>query len=148
MLIAEPGREVEAATRLGRIAFDSVTGYLAGGMQSLADRPELVDRIERITAGSLAERLAAPDPPLLIDVRAASEWRRERIDGAVNLPLPRWPEQLATLPRDQPIVVHCGSGHRSAIAASLLQRDGHPDGADLIGGMAAWQSSARPKPLG
>src|SRR5262249_40595812 len=47
VLIAEPGRELEAATRLGRIAFDSVAGYLAGGMQSLADRPELVDRIER-----------------------------------------------------------------------------------------------------
>jgi len=140
VLIAEPGREIEAATRLGRIAFDTVTGYLAGGMQSLADRPELVDRIERITAGALAERLAAPEPPLLIDVRAPSEWREERIEAAVNVPLPRFPEQLATLPRDHAIVVHCGSGYRSAIAASLLRREGYPDVADLIGGMAAWQS--------
>ncbi|MBV9416849.1 MAG: hypothetical protein JO363_17840, partial [Solirubrobacterales bacterium] len=140
VLLAEPGRELEAATRLGRIAFDTVAGYVAGGMQSLVDRPALVDRIERITAGSLAERLAGPAPPLLIDVRAPGEWRERRIEVAVNVPLGRLPERMETLPRDQPIVVHCASGYRSAIAASLLQRDGHPDVADLVGGLPAWES--------
>jgi len=142
VLIAEPGRELEAATRLGRIAFDSVTGYLSGGMQALAGRPDLLDRIERITAGSLSERLAAPEPPLLIDVRAPAEWRERRIEAAVNVPLQRLPEQMTTLPREHPIVVHCATGYRSAIAASLLQRDGYPDVADLVGGMAAWESGA------
>jgi hydroxyacylglutathione hydrolase len=142
VLIAEPGRELEAATRLGRIAFDTVAGYLAGGMQSLADRPALIDRIERITAGSLAERLAAPEPPLLIDVRTPGEWREKRIDVAHNVPLSRLPEQLSTLPRDRPIVVHCATGYRSAMAASLLQRSGHPLVSDLVGGMAAWESAA------
>ncbi|MBV8953304.1 MAG: rhodanese-like domain-containing protein [Solirubrobacterales bacterium] len=56
-------------------------------------------------------------------------------------------EQLATLPRDHSIVVHCGSGYRSAIAASLLQREGYPDVADLVGGMTAWQASARVEPV-
>ncbi len=142
VLIAEPGRELEAATRLGRIAFDTVAGYLAGGMQSLAERPELVERIERITAGSLAEALASPEPPMLIDVRAPGEWQERRIDAAVNVPLSRLPERMSTLTRDQPIVVHCTSGYRSAIAASLLRRDGYPDVADLVGGMAAWESTA------
>src|SRR6185312_14743549 len=117
VLIAEPGRETEAATRLGRIA--------------------------RITAGSLVERLRAPDPPMLIDVRAPGEWAERRIDVAVNLPLSRFPEQLATLDRDRSIVVHCASGYRSAIAASLLQREGFIEVADLVGGMAAWESAAR-----
>jgi hydroxyacylglutathione hydrolase len=143
VLIAEPGRELEAATRLGRIAFDTVAGYLAGGMQSLSGRPDLVDRIERITAGSLAERLAAPQPPLLVDVRAPGEWQERRIDAAVNVPLSRLLERMTTLPREQPIVVHCATGYRSAIAASLLQRDGYPDLADLVGGMAAWESTPR-----
>jgi hydroxyacylglutathione hydrolase len=140
VLIAEPGREVEAATRLGRIAFDSVAGYLAGGMQTLADRDGLVARIERITAGSLAERLAGAEPPLLIDVRAPGECREQRIEVAVNIPLPRLPERMSTLPRDESIVVHCASGYRSAIAASLLQRDGCGRVADLVGGIAAWTS--------
>ncbi len=142
VLIAEPGREVEAATRLGRIAFDSVAGYLAGGMQSLAGGGAPTDRIERITAGSLAERLTGLDPPLLIDVRAPGEWRERRIDVAVNLPLSRLPEQMPTLRRDHPIVVHCATGYRSAIAASLMQRDGFAEVADLVGGLAAWEATA------
>ncbi len=140
VLIAEPGRELEAATRLGRIAFDTIAGYLAGGMESLTGEPELIDRIERITAGSLAEQLVAPAPPLLIDVRARGEWEEERIEASVNVPLSRFPERLETLPRERAIVVHCASGYRSAIAAGLLRRDGFPQVADLVGGMAAWVS--------
>jgi rhodanese-related sulfurtransferase len=141
VLIAEPGREVEAATRLGRIAFDTVAGYLAGGMESLSDDPNLIDRIERITAGSLAEQLASPAPPVLLDVRAPGEWEQERIEAAVNVPLSRLPERLDSLPRDRQIVVHCASGYRSAIAAGLLERAGFEDVADLVGGLGAWTSA-------
>src|SRR5580704_9417861 len=141
VLIAEPGREVEAATRLGRIAFDIVAGYLAGGMESLSDDPNLIDRIERITAGSLAEQLTSPAPPVLLDVRAPGEWEQERIEAAVNVPLSRLPERLDSLPRDRQIVVHCASGYRSAIAAGLLERAGFEDVADLVGGLGAWTSA-------
>jgi hydroxyacylglutathione hydrolase len=141
VLIAEPGREVEAATRLGRIAFDTVAGYLAGGMESLSDDPNLIDRIERITAGSLAEQLTSPAPPVLLDVRAPGEWEQERIEAAVNVPLSRLPERLDSLPRDRQIVVHCASGYRSAIAAGLLERAGFEDVADLVGGLGAWTSA-------
>ena len=141
VLIAEPGREVEAATRLGRIAFDTIAGYLAGGMESLSDDPNLIDRIERITAGSLAEQLTSPTPPVLLDVRAPGEWEQERIEAAVNVPLSRLPERLDSLPRDRQIVVHCASGYRSAIAAGLLKRAGFEDVADLVGGLGAWTSA-------
>ena len=146
VLIAEPGREVEAATRLGRIAFDTVAGYLDGGMQALDAEPGLVDRIERITAASLAERLAAANPPLVVDVRAPGEWAERRIEAAINLPLSRLSEQMATLPHDRQIVVHCASGYRSAIAASLLKRVGYADVADLVGGLPAWESRAQVMP--
>ena len=142
VLIVEPGREAEAALRLGRIGFDNVAGYLDGGMLALAGRPAHVDRIERITAASLAEQLGEADPPLLIDVRAPGEWAERRIDGGVNMPLSRLPERLSTLPRDHAIVVHCASGYRSSIAASMLLRDGYPYVADLVGGLAAWDSAA------
>jgi rhodanese-related sulfurtransferase len=111
-------------------------------MQSLVDRPALVDRTERITAGSLAERLAAPDPPLLLDVRAPGDWGEHRIAPSVNVPLGRLAERMATLPREQAIVVHCASGYRSAIAASLQPREGYPDVADLVGGLPPWRATA------
>jgi rhodanese-related sulfurtransferase len=141
ILIAEPGREAEAATRLGRIGFDNVAGYLAGGMQQLDDAPDLVERTERITAASLAEQLAGPEPPLIVDVRTPREWGEGHIDNAVNLPLSQLAERTGELP-DRPLVIYCASGYRSAIATSLLGREGRPKIANLVGGLAAWESAA------
>ncbi len=73
-------------------------------------------------------------------MRAPREWAERRIDAAVNVPLSRFPDQIGTLPTDRPIVVHCASGYRSAIAASLLQRSGHPLVSDLVGGLPAWEA--------
>ncbi|HTP20079.1 MAG TPA: rhodanese-like domain-containing protein [Solirubrobacteraceae bacterium] len=150
VLVAEPGREVEAATRLGRIGFDTVAGYLNGAMQQLEDAPELVGRVERITAGSVAEQLRAPDPPLLLDVRTAREYGDAHVDGAVNVPLSQLADCLGELPSDRAIVVYCASGYRSAIAVSMLRREGLARVANLVGGLAAWQEvgadGQRPSP--
>ncbi len=141
VLIAEPGRELEAATRLGRIGFDNVAGYLEGGMMPLRDAPELIERIERITAGSLAERLRSGAAPLLIDVRAPGEWNEGRIEGALHLPLSQLAQRTAELPADRPLVVYCASGYRSSVAASVLRRAGIREVATLVGGLAAWRSA-------
>jgi rhodanese-related sulfurtransferase len=140
VLVATPGREVEAATRLGRIGFDTVAGYLSGGMRPLDDAPHLVDRVERITAGSLAEQLAAREPPVLLDVRTTSEWSERHIEQAVNIPLSRLAERLDDVATGGPLVVHCASDYRATIAASLIRRAGRPDVATLVGGVAAWES--------
>jgi hydroxyacylglutathione hydrolase len=141
VLVAEPGREVEAATRLGRIGFDTVVGYLGGGMQQLEDAPELIGRVDRITAGSAAEQLGAPDPPLLLDVRTTREYGEAHIEGAVNVPLSQLAGGIGELPTDRAIVVYCASGYRSAIASSLLRREGLPRVANLVGGLGAWNSA-------
>ena len=141
VLVAEPGREVEAATRLGRIGFDTVVGYLGGGMQQLEDETELIGRVERITAGSAAEQLGSPHPPLLLDVRTASEYGEAHIEGAVNVPLSQLAGRIGELPTDRAIVVYCASGYRSAIASGLLRREGLPRVANLVGGLGAWNSA-------
>ena len=110
-------------------------------MQQLTAAPELVERTERITAGSLGERLDAAPMPLLIDVRTAQEWSDGHIDGAMNIPLSQLSERLAELPTDRPLIVYCASGYRSAIAASLLRRAGRAGVANLVGGLAAWKSA-------
>jgi rhodanese-related sulfurtransferase len=141
VIIAEPGREAEAALRLGRIGFDYVAGYLEGGMQALATRPDLVRRTERITAATLAEQLADPAPPVVLDVRTPREWAAKHIAGSVNIPLNHLAERYAEIPPDRHIVVHCASGYRSAVAASLLEQQGITRLADLVGGFAAWEAS-------
>ena len=140
VLIAEPGRELEAATRLGRIGFDRVAGYLAGGMQPLDDAPELVEQTTRVTAPVLAEQLATSDGPQVIDVRTTGEWQQGRIDGALNVPLSRLRNEIVNLPHDRSLVTYCASGYRSAIASSVLSHEGLQV-ADLVGGLAGWESA-------
>jgi rhodanese-related sulfurtransferase len=110
-------------------------------MQALDGRSELVARVERITAATLAEQLGEADAPLLVDVRSEHEWDEGRIEGSVNVPLGRLPDRLSELPRDRPLVVYCSSGYRSSIAASIMLRRGFAGIADLVGGLDAWHAS-------
>jgi hydroxyacylglutathione hydrolase len=141
VLIAEPGREQEAAMRLGRIGFDHVAGYLQDGMQALDSRPDFVRRTERVTAATLAELLASAAPPSVLDVRTAREWQDKHIEGSLNIPLHQLEERIQEVPRDRFLVVHCQTGYRSAIAVSLLRRHGVYAVADLVGGIAAWEKT-------
>ncbi len=144
VIIAEPGREQEAALRLGRIGFDHVKGYLRGGMEALAVRPDLVWPTERITAPMVAEELATADPPLVLDIRNPREWATKHIAGSVNIPLNHLQERIAEIPRDRRIAVHCAGGYRSSIAASILHQYGITHLIEMAGGLAAWEAAKLP----
>jgi glyoxylase-like metal-dependent hydrolase (beta-lactamase superfamily II)/rhodanese-related sulfurtransferase len=135
VVIVDPGREEEAAVRLGRIGFDGLAGYLEGGMLALNNRPELVERTERITAATLEEHLAEPDPPLVLDVRNPSEREESVVEGSVNIPLSHLEERLDEVPRNRPLVVHCSGGYRSSAAVSILGANGYEEVSDLVGGL-------------
>ena len=144
VIVAEPGREVEAATRLGRIGFDQVKGYLKGGMAALAGSPELVGRTTRVSVLIAAEEMAGKDAPVVLDVRTAKEWEEKHIAGSVNVPLNHLQERLAEVPRGRRIAVLCAGGYRSSIAASLLHQEGIVGLEEMAGGMAAWEAAQLP----
>ena len=145
VLIADPGREREAAMRLGRIGFDQVVGYLADGLHSIASRPELTTSTERISAQVAADRVAAPgDGALIVDVRTPGEREQKRIAGSIGLPLSQLADRLSELPDNRPLIVHCAGGYRSSIAASLLQRHGFTRVSEIAGGIAAWETAKLP----
>ena len=147
VIIAAPGREQEAATRLGRIGFDHVVGYLADGMHSLESRPELTMSTDRVSAQVASERLGSGQSektPLTIDVRTPREREQKRISGSIGMPLNHLGERLSELPADRPLIVYCAGGYRSSIAASLLQRHGFAEVSEIAGGIAAWESANLP----
>ncbi len=144
VIVAEPGRELEAALRLGRIGFDHVMGYLDGGMSALAARPDLVWPTDRTSVLIAAEELAAADPPLVMDVRAPREWADKHIAGSVNFPLNHLQERIAEVPRDRRIVLLCGGGYRSSIAVSILHQHGITNLIEIAGGLAAWEAAQLP----
>ncbi len=144
VIIAEPGREQEAALRLGRIGFDEVKGYLKGGMEALSGRPDLVWPTERVSAPTVAEELASADPPVLLDIRTAREWAAKHIEGSINVPLSHLQERIGEVPRDRRIAVHCAGGYRSSIAGSILHQHGITRLMDMAGGLAAWEAARLP----
>ena len=144
VLVAAPGREQEAATRLGRIGFDSIAGYLEGGIAVLESRLDLLRRTDRATADALARELSAADPPFVLDIRTSREWRQKQIDGSVNIPLNQLASRIGELPRDRRMWVHCAGGYRSSIGASLLQLAGFDRLVELAGGLAAWEATKLP----
>jgi len=144
VIIAEPGREYEAALRLGRIGFDHVRGYLKGGMEALAGRPDLVWQTEQVSPLVAAEELASVDAPLVLDVRNPREWSTKHIAGSVNVPLNHLQERIAEIPRNRRIAIHCAGGYRSSIAASILYQYGITDFAEMAGGLAAWEAAKLP----
>jgi hydroxyacylglutathione hydrolase len=144
VVIADTGREEEAIVRLGRIGFDNVAGYLRNGMDALKDRPDLIRRIDRITAVNLADQRIGPDAPIVVDVRSEKEWAAGHIPDSLNIPLNHLRERGNGLPGGRKIVVHCEGGYRSAIAASMLAHAGRSGIMDLVGGFKAWVASKLP----
>jgi hydroxyacylglutathione hydrolase len=74
----------------------------------------------------------------VVDVRQPGEWEQGHIAQAVLKPLPKLIDMIADLDRDRPVAVHCKSGYRSSIGASLLQREGFGNVMNMIGGIDAW----------
>lgn len=144
VIVAEPGGEQEAQTRLGRIGFDHVAGYLDSGMQALESQMDLVRRTDRLDPSALAEELKASEPPVVLDVRSPAERKAQRIDKSVHVPLNHLLERLQEVPRDKRIVVQCASGYRSSMGVSLLLRHGFDAVADLTGGISAWEATGLP----
>jgi rhodanese-related sulfurtransferase/glyoxylase-like metal-dependent hydrolase (beta-lactamase superfamily II) len=142
VIVAAPGTERESATRLGRIGFDQVVGYLQNGLASLSERPDLTRTTERLGPDVAAKRVL--EGAVMLDVRAPNERFDKRIKGSLAIPLTQLEARAGEVPRDRPVIVHCAGGYRSSIAASLLARAGVEDVSELAGGIAAWEQAKLP----
>ncbi|WP_337868422.1 rhodanese-like domain-containing protein [Meiothermus sp.] len=81
--------------------------------------------------------------PFLLDVREASEYKEGFIAGAVNIPIRELPAKLASLPKDKPILIYCGIGHRGALAVPFLRGQGY-NVKSIMGGYKGWVAANLP----
>ncbi|WP_236245701.1 MBL fold metallo-hydrolase [Streptomyces sp. CC210A] len=139
LVVAPQNREEEIVTRLARIGFDRVAGYLRSPDDALAALAGEVAPASRLTAAQVRAAREREEAPVVVDVRTCGE-RGEHgfIEGALHIPLGELPGRMDEIPADRPVVVHCAGGHRSSIAASLLRHHGFGDVSDILGGYAAW----------
>ena len=139
LLVCEPGKEEESVIRLARVGFDKMEGFLEGGLDAWQKAGQTIDLIIEIEADELAMDLPHDDNLVVVDVRNESEYASGHVDGAVNLPLKDMndPGQIAMLPENGNLYVHCAGGYRSIIAASLLKREGLHNIRNIQGGWNA-----------
>lgn len=138
VLFVEPGTELEAKNRLGRIGFDRVVGYIDQPFAVLQAHQEAVEVASRLTPLELQDRQATLGDLQLVDVRNPGEHALGAIPGGVNIPVGQLPSRLGELDPDRPTVVYCAGGYRSSVAASLLRAHGFRDVSDVVGGYGAW----------
>ncbi len=134
----------EAARDLAMIGLDRVAGYFEpGAVDAWATAGREVWTIPQMTPREVARRMATGDVAVL-DVRGQSEWTAGHVPGVSNIPAGYIADDIASLPTDRPLVLHCQSGGRSAIAASVLRARGMANVFNMSGGFAAWSAQGNP----
>ena len=124
LLVVEKEKLKEAITRLSRVGFDNIFGYLDGGIEAWKSEGKELDRVSAITASAFKDVITSNVDTKVVDVRKASEYLSEHIISAVNFPLSEINEYLAEMPSGEDVYVHCKSGYRSMIASSILKSRG------------------------
>jgi len=138
VLVVEPGFELEARNRLGRIGFDRVVGYVDNPMGVMTAAPELTQRASRLTVREFEQRRADIADVQIVDIRNPGEIALGSVPGSSAIPVGQLPARVDELDPSAPTVVYCAGGYRSSVAASLLRLRGFDDVSDLVGGFGAW----------
>src|SRR5690606_34439989 len=138
LLVADEGKEDEAVTRLARVGFEKIGGFLEGGFDAWKKAGKPIDMIIDVTPEELAMDLPFDEKLQILDVRKQAEYSLGHVDGAVLLPLSDFndPLTLAQVDDEQNLYVHCAGGYRSVIACSLLKRQGFHNLRNVLGGFA------------
>lgn len=144
LLLPHPQAWDDAVRQALRVGYESVVGYLDGGLAAWQAAGGGVARGLAMSIRELASALDGGEPPLVLDVRQADEYAIAHVPGARHLMAGDVPDRLAELPRDRPIATICASGYRASVAASLLRRAGFREVAWIEGGVPGWQAAGLP----
>ncbi len=144
ILVTDIGQEEESVTRLTRVGFDNIVGHLNGGIDEWLSSGEEVDKVNRISAEKFAS-LVNINQDKIIDIRKQSEYRAEHIEEAYNRPLAEINDWIKDVNLEEHFYLHCASGYRSMIAASILQARGYRNFTEIRGGFKAISETTLPK---
>jgi rhodanese-related sulfurtransferase len=82
--------------------------------------------------------------PLVVDVREPNEFADVRLEGVALVPMSTFATRFEELPRDQPLLLMCAAGGRSAAATAHLLRNGWTDVTNVAGGITEWEKAGLP----
>ena len=139
LLVTEKDAEKESITRLARVGFSKIEGYLKDGFEGWKNAGETIDMIIDVEPDELLMDIPFDPNMVVIDVRKEVEFGNGHMKGAVNIPLSNLtdPASMAQIEDNDNLYVHCQGGYRSMIAISLLKRQGIHNLRNVVGGWAA-----------
>ena len=138
LFVAEEEDIEEVITRLSRVGYDNILGYLKGGIDAWTTVGKEVDTIESISAETFVERFKNGAEQLVVkDVRKQSEYLAQHVPDAMNIPLAGLSENMSEFSKNETNYIHCAGGYRSMIACSILKSRGFDNIVDVAGGFGA-----------
>ena len=132
LLVSDLGTEEEVITRLSRVGFDHVIGFLEGGFESWEKSGKEIDTVNRISADEFANQFN--ENSKIIDVRKPAEYEAEHVSEAFSRPLDAISDWAGKINDSEHFFVHCAGGYRSMIAASILNSRGIRNFTEIEGG--------------
>jgi len=134
VVIAPEGREKESVSRLLRIGYDNVLGYVEGGFEAAKEGQELQAHNSITIEGFKDLLLESKVKPYVLDVRNKGEWESTGVvEGATLISMSQIRANVEQIPKDKPVYVHCKAGGRSYLSYTLLKKFG-VDAIDVLGG--------------
>jgi rhodanese-related sulfurtransferase len=102
-------------------------------------------RVREVTVAEVREKLRRKHPFILVDVREDNEWKKGRIPGSIHLGkgVIERDIELAVPGKKEEIVLYCGGGYRSVLAADMLQTMGYRKVTSLAGGWKEWNRARK-----
>jgi len=154
-MVVEPNAEIilvvddredydRMVTELHRIGYDLIFGYLSGGIMAWLMSGRAVEQLEQTSPQQLKSQLEK-SKIRIIDVRTPAEWSGGRIKWAEHFPLSDiLDDNFPKAEKGEELVLQCGSGYRSNIAASIMKQAGYAKVKSLAGGIFAWSNAGFP----
>ncbi len=142
LLVTPEGREEETITRLSRVGFDHVLGYLKGGISAWEAAGFEIDSVQSIRPEQFAGELCPTS--IVVDARKPSEFEAEHIENAINIPLDSINSNFSSIPKNKTFYLHCAGGYRSVIMASILKSRGYHDFINVEKGISGIRSVGVP----
>lgn len=144
ILVCNNGEELESITRLSRVGFDNVIGFVEGGFDAWKNAGKEIDTVDRISADQFKKELKVGES-IVIDVRKDSEYSAEHVEEAFSRPLANINDWFNSIDTNKHFYLHCAGGYRSMIAASILKARGIHNFSEIEGGFKSIAEAGVPK---
>ena len=144
LFIAPEGKEEEVVTRLARVGYDNILGYLEGGMNAWDAAGKEIDHITNVDADKLVEDVEEGKEVKIIDTRRPTEYTSEHLEQADSLPLDYINQNMDKVTKGETYHLYCATGYRSLIMASILKSRGFENVVNVVGGIEALKKTDVP----